>query len=60
MVGQKVGIFFACEVKKPDWEYEGIELEVAQKKFIELMKLKGGRGLFANSVEQFRNYVLNK
>jgi hypothetical protein len=60
MVGQKVGLFMAVEVKAEDWKYKASDREVAQKNFIDLIISKGGLGFFANSVEQFRKFILNK
>lgn len=42
MVGYKVGIFTAREVKRPGWVYTGGPREVAQRKFGEIVLSHGG------------------
>jgi hypothetical protein len=45
-VGLTLGQFTAIEVKRSDWTYSGTERELAQRKFIELVKSLGGEGYF--------------
>lgn len=60
MVGSKVAIFTALEIKTLDWKYSGTEREVAQLKFIDLVNKKGGIASFVNSIESFKENVLTK
>jgi hypothetical protein len=46
MVGQIVGVFYAREVKRPNWKYTGTSKEKAQKNFIDLINLMGGDAAF--------------
>ena len=48
MVGQTVGVFTAVEVKKGSWNYSGNEHELAQSRFLELVKALGGIAKFEN------------
>lgn len=50
MVGQTVGIFTAVEVKRPGWRYSGRGRELAQKKFLDLVKSLGGIAKFMTGV----------
>jgi hypothetical protein len=47
MVGFKVGIFKAVEVKKPGWVYKGTVREQAQMKFGEIVISHGGEFAFS-------------
>ena len=47
MVGQKVGIFLAREVKAPGWAYTGTAREQAQLKFLNIVAGLGGDACFA-------------
>jgi hypothetical protein len=51
MVGQKIGIFTAVEVKHSGWRWRGDDRELAQQKFGDLVVSKGGIFMFAQSVE---------
>ena len=46
-VGRTIGRFIAIEVKRPGWQYSGSGREVAQTRFIELVKSYGGLAQFA-------------
>lgn len=56
MVGRKLAVFSAVEIKKPEWEYTGTEDEVAQKTFIDLVIRDGGFATFAKSVDEALKY----
>lgn len=47
-VGKTVGIFTAIEVKRGNWRYTGAPREVAQRRFIELVRSLGGIAKFEN------------
>jgi len=49
-VGLTIGQFVAREVKAPNWKYKATEREIAQQRFLELVKKLGGDAVFANSV----------
>ena len=54
MVGQRVGIFTAVEVKRTDWQRsETDKHEIAQEAFIAWVKARGGFAGFANSLDSF-------
>lgn len=53
MVGKKVAIFTAIEVKEPNWKFTGTEREVSQEKFINWVRLHGGISSFCKSVDEF-------
>lgn len=53
MVGKKVAIFIAAEVKKSSWKYMSTDREVAQKKFLDVVNINGGLGIFVNSVDSY-------
>jgi acyl-CoA-binding protein len=50
MVGKKIGVFVAREVKREGWKYKGTEAEEAQKRYIDLVNEMGGDACFANDV----------
>lgn len=53
MVGQRIGVFTAIEVKKEGWKYKGEKRELAQKNFIDFVLLKGGFAGFCASTSDF-------
>lgn len=58
MVGQKLGVFTAVEVKKEHWHLTPSDSRAqAQKAFIDFVVANGGYGGFANSVATFRAIV---
>lgn len=58
MVGQVVGIFVACEVKEENWTFNPNDKhEVAQLNYINLVKSKGGKAGFANSIDDFKKII---
>lgn len=54
MVGQKIGVFTAIEVKKENWKFKGDERENAQLNFITWIKSLGGRAGFASSIDDMK------
>lgn len=59
MVGKKVGVFTAIEVKEPLWEFKGTEREISQEKFINWVRLRGGIANFCKSVDDFTQTINN-
>ena len=51
-VGMTIGQFVAIETKEPGWKFSGSPRELAQRKFLELVVAKGGRGSFYNGVDE--------
>ena len=58
MVGKKILVFTAIEVKKSDWIYKGDERELAQKKFIDITINRGGIAGFCKSIDQYNKLIL--
>ena len=50
-IGQTHGLFTAIEVKKQNWKFSGTDREIAQLRFILLVKSLGGIGEFNNTGE---------
>ena len=51
MVGKQLGVFTAIEVKLPGWCYNpNNDREVAQNRFIEIIKRKGGIAFFSTGL----------
>lgn len=46
MIGRKLGVFYAREVKRAGWRYTGTPREVAQLRFIEAVVAMGGDAAF--------------
>lgn len=57
MVGKKIGVFTAVEVKKPFWKFGSDPREIAQNNFIQWVISLGGFAGFANSVDSFVGIV---
>ena len=57
MVGQTVAVFTSIEVKEEGWRYTGNKREVAQKRWIDLVRSMGGFAGFASSVADFLEIV---
>lgn len=53
MVGKKVAVFIAAEVKKSNWKFNATDRELAQKKFLDVVNINGGLGIFVNSVDSY-------
>lgn len=53
MVGQKIGVFTAIEVKEPNWKPGKDPREEAQNNFIQWVLSLGGYAGFAKSVDSF-------
>lgn len=49
-IGKTVGQFVAFEVKPQEWQYSGKEHEQAQKRFLELVSVKGGYATFMTTI----------
>jgi hypothetical protein len=62
MVGKKVAIFTACEVKKEDWKpsMDKKKHHEDQENFIRCINLDGGIAAFVRSVEEFNELILNR
>ena len=59
MVGTKIPVFTAIEVKNSKWKYTETDREVAQKKFMDVIKMNKGIASFVNSVEGYVQTLLN-
>lgn len=63
MVGKKIAVFTAVEVKKPDWKLkftsnlENDKRVKAQMAFIDWVYSNGGYSGFANSIESFKKII---
>ena len=58
MVGKRVGVFTAIEVKDPAWTLKPKDTRAqAQEAFIEWVKGKGGIAGFATSIEDFKKVL---
>jgi hypothetical protein len=51
------GRFLAVECKARGWKYRGTEREVAQKAFLDRVRMLGGVACFASSVEDVRQEI---
>lgn len=59
MVGKKLGIFTAIEVKREDWKQsQNNKREIAQQNFINWVKLRGGLATFMSDPSDLENFVL--
>lgn len=61
MVGKRIGVFTAIEVKKEDWNptKKLDKREQAQSNFINWVKMRGGFAGFANSVDKLKEILKN-
>jgi len=58
MIGQKVAIFTAVEVKRKDWKpSQSDKRQIAQQNFIDFIKSKGGIAGFVNSIDTFKKLL---
>lgn len=57
MLGKKLGVFTAIEVKKPGWKYTGKEREVAQLNFHEWVKARGGFAGFVSTPTGYKEII---
>lgn len=59
MVGQKIGVFTAIEVKSSNWKHEKklTKKEQAQLNFINWVKSRGGKAGFANSIDNLEEIL---
>lgn len=58
MVGQKIGVFTALEVKREDWKENEEKRTVAQRNFIEWVKLRGGIAGFVSNVDDLKSILM--
>lgn len=54
-VGKTLGVFTSIEVKREGWTFAGTLREVAQLKWINLIKAFGGFAMFATKPEDLKN-----
>lgn len=59
MVGQKIGVFTAVEVKKPEWKKPSGETEEQQENFINQVRKRGGIAFFINNHEKLKTLLDN-
>lgn len=58
MVGKTIGVFTAVEAKKEEWKFsEADERGIAQLKFINFIKSRGGYAGFVNDAEFLKNII---
>lgn len=58
MVGQKIAVFTAIELKRPDWVYNPKDKHsVAQKLFHDIVKRAGGFAGFVRSVQEYYDVI---
>ncbi len=58
MVGKKIGIFVAVEVKKPSWNPKVLDKrERAQKNYMDWIVSRGGIAGFINSLDSFKKLL---
>lgn len=48
------GRFVAIECKREGWKWTGTDEEIAQERFLHIIRQAGGIGAFCSSVEEFR------
>lgn len=59
MIGRKIAVFTAVEVKKTKWKYTATDREVAQKKFLDVVNMNGGIGIFCNSIDSYKKAIID-
>lgn len=59
MVGMELPIFTATEVKESKWTFKETAREIAQDKFLNIVKVKNGIASFANSVESYLESIIS-
>lgn len=59
MVGRKIAVFTAVEVKKTKWKYTATEREIAQLKFLDVVKMNGGISCFCNSIDSYKKAIID-
>lgn len=57
MVGTKVGVFVAVEVKKPSWKHPSTKTEYQQEQFINQVLIRGGIAFFINNAEDLEKKI---
>lgn len=57
-IGRTIGIFTACEVKRPNWKLQPSDKRGhAQQNFLNAVNASGGIGFFASSVRDYTNAI---
>lgn len=56
-IGRMVALFTAIECKRGDWRWGGSAREVAQQRFLNIVKSGGGLAGFARTAADFRSIV---
>lgn len=57
MVGKKIGVFTAVEMKKPGWVYAATERELAQLNFHKWVKARGGFAGFCSTPDGYKKII---
>lgn len=57
MVGHKIGVFTAVEVKEPGWKKPSGEHEMEQQNFIDQIRARGGFAFFLNNHENLKKLL---
>ncbi len=61
MVGKKLGVFTAIEMKKPNWKFNPDDKrEVAQKNFHDWVKARGGFAGFCSTPQGYKEIIGKK
>jgi hypothetical protein len=56
MIGRRVGIFTSLEIKSEGWHYAGMGREIAQQKWIEIIRTWGGYAKFITTEKELPGY----
>ncbi len=59
MIGMKVGVFLAVEVKKSSWKKPATKTEKEQQNFIDQVNKRGGIAFFCNDDEALESKINN-
>jgi hypothetical protein len=58
MIGQRLAVFTAIEVKRQSWKPTKDEREAKQNNFIQWVRSRGGYAAMVNSVDEFKKIFL--